>query len=210
MNFLAHLYIADTNNDSLIGHLLGDFVKGRAFLSFEPDIRDAILFHRRIDTFSDTHAVTRVSRNRISQQRRRFAGVIIDVCYDHFLTRHWNRYTSEPLAGFCQRVYAQLERDPKREMADIQPVLNSMIAYDWLGGYRHLQNLSIVLDRIAGRLSRGERFMGGIVEIESNYRQLEADFLSFFPDLLDYSRNYSGLDEANASETSTDRCTPQT
>jgi len=209
MNFLAHLYIADTNSDSLIGHLLGDFVKGRAFLSFEPKIRDAILFHRRIDTFSDTHAVTRVSRNRISRQRRRFAGIIVDVCYDHFLARHWNRYTSEPLADFCQRVYAQLKRDPMREVAGIQPVLTRMVAYDWLGGYRHLRNLSIVLDRIAGRLSRGERFVGGIVEIESNYRQLETDFLSFFPELLAYSRNYSGQYRAEASEEGTEHYSPK-
>ena len=65
-----------------------------------------------------------------------------------------------------------------------------MIAYDWLGGYQRLENLSIVLDRIAGRLTRGDAFMGGIVEIESNYKGLEADFLSFFPDLLTYSKGY--------------------
>ena len=79
MNFLAHLYIADVTNDSLIGHLMGDIVKGKAFLSYEPEIRDAILFHRKIDTFSDGHSVTRTSRNRISKQRRRFAGVSLSM-----------------------------------------------------------------------------------------------------------------------------------
>lgn len=190
MNFLAHLYIAEVNNDSLIGHLMGDIVKGKAFLSYEPEIRDAILFHRKIDTFSDRHSATRTSRNRISKQRRRFAGVIIDVCYDHFLANHWHRYTSEPLANFCQRVYAILKRDANGKIVDIHPLVDRMITYDWLGGYRHLENLSIVLDRIAGRLTRGDAFMGGIVEIEANYKGLEADFLSFFPDLLSYSQGY--------------------
>lgn len=191
MNFLAHLYIADITNDSLVGHLLGDVVKGKAYLSYEPGIRKAILFHRKIDTFSDSHVATRMSRRRISAQRRRFAGVIVDVCYDHFLARHWGRYAREPLTDFCQRVYAQLKRDPNRNANEVKPLLDRMIAYDWLGHYRYLDHLSVVLDRIAGRLSRGERFMGAIVEIESNYKGLERDFLSFFPDLLRYSKAYS-------------------
>jgi acyl carrier protein phosphodiesterase len=40
------------------------------------------------------------------------------------------------------------------------------------------------LDRIAGRLSRGGRFLRAVTEIEDNYEALDADFLSFFPELV--------------------------
>jgi acyl carrier protein phosphodiesterase len=198
MNFLAHLFLADINKDSLIGHLLGDFVKGRAIMTYEPHIRNAIVFHRKIDTFSDAHTVTRSSRKRISPMRRRFAGVIVDVCYDHFLACRWRRYSPEPLARFCKRVYSQLQADQRRYSEDIQIVLKRMIAYDWLGGYRNIENIAIVLDRIASRLTRGDRFLGGIEDIETNYRDLEQDFLSFFPQLIIYSREYmAGRDGQN-------------
>ena len=198
MNFLAHLFLADRNNDSLSGQLLGDIVKGRAIEGFEPDIRHGIAFHRKIDAYSDAHAVTRASRRRISPRRRRFAGVIIDVCYDHFLARHWHRYSGEPLAVFCQRVYGQLSSERGRSMEVIRPLLKRMVAYDWLGGYRHIDNIAIVLDRVAGRLTRGDRFLGAVTEVRANYNDLERDFLFFFPDLMDYSSEY--ISARNASE----------
>jgi hypothetical protein len=40
------------------------------------------------------------------------------------------------------------------------------------------------LDRIAGRLSRRDRFLRAVAEIEEHYEPLEADFLSFFPELV--------------------------
>ncbi len=198
MNFLAHLFLADRNNDSLSGQLLGDIVKGRAIEGFEPDIRHGIAFHRKIDAYSDAHAVTRASRRRISPRRRRFAGVIIDVCYDHFLARHWHRYTEEPLAGFCQRVYGRLSSERGRSTEVIRPLLKRMVAYDWLGGYRRIDNIAIVLDRVAGRLTRGDRFLGAVTEIQDNYDDLEGDFLFFFPDLMDYSSEY--ISARNASD----------
>lgn len=190
MNFLAHLYLADLNNDSLVGHLLGDFVKGRTMDGYNPRIQAAIRFHRRIDSFCDTHPITRASRNRIGPLRRRFAGVLVDVGYDHFLARHWHRFHPESLASFTQGVYAVLMRDHTALPKRFEAVLSRMIAHDWLGSYIHLDKVAVALDRIAGRLSRGDRFKGGIADIQANYRGLEADFLAFFPDLIRFSRNY--------------------
>jgi len=58
--------------------------------------------------------VTRQSRNRISPLRRRFAGIIVDVCYDHFLSRHWRRYGAIDLESFVDRVYAVLSKNRSR------------------------------------------------------------------------------------------------
>lgn len=191
MNFLIHLYLADHNDDPLIGQLLGDFVKGRRKMErYDKTIQAAILFHRKIDAYSDTHAVTRSSRNCISSQRRRFAGVIVDVCYDHFLSRHWKRFSRETLTAFTKRVYTGLN-ECKTMLTDRQKfILSRMISHDWLGSYFHLEHIGTALDRIAGRLTHGERFLGSIAEVEANYRRLEKDFSLFFPDLIDFSRSY--------------------
>lgn len=190
MNFLAHLYLADAAHDSLVGHLLGDFIKGGAVRQYDRAIQAAIRFHRKIDTFADTHPITRASRNRVGPQRRRFAGIIVDVCYDHFLARDWHRFADEPLAAFVQRVYADLEGSRNQLPDSVDRVLNRMISYDWLNSYYDIENVGVALDRIAGRLTRGERFLGGLADVQANYPELQNDFLAFFPELVSFTRAF--------------------
>jgi acyl carrier protein phosphodiesterase len=190
MNFLVHFYIADITADMFIGQFLGDFVKGRHLEIYSFKVRSGILFHRKIDSFSDAHAVTGISRERFSSRRRRFAGVIVDVCYDHFLARHWHHFGKGTLDAFSQKVYHQLN-DHSHLLSDHQKmVLARMIEYNWLGSYYHLEHVGTALDRIAGRLNQGRAFLGSIDEVKANYQELEADFKSFFPELISFCKNY--------------------
>ncbi len=187
MNYLAHLYLADDTDDSIIGNLLGDFVKGRLGDFYSQSITTAIFFHRKVDSFTDAHPITRTSRNRISLKRRRFAGIIVDVCYDHFLAKHWQHFSTTDLRPYIERVYSVLNQNrallPKR----LHHILPRMVSEDWLGSYISLGGVGTALDRIAGRLSRGNGFMRSVIEIESNYSALEYDFLTFFPRLIEFS-----------------------
>lgn len=192
MNFLTHLCIADMLDDSLVGQFLGDFVKGRQVERYSPKVRSAILFHRRIDSFSDAHAATRASRGRFSKGRRRFAGVIVDVCYDHFLARHWAAFRKDALADFVRRAYDRLRANRTLFNEHQVFIVDRMIAYDWLGSYYHLAHVGTALDRIASRLTRGDAFVGSIAEIKVHYHALEADFLWFFPELIEFSKDYKG------------------
>ena len=198
MNFLAHFFLAAKIDDSFIGHMLGDFVKGRAIDSYSHEIRAAILLHRKVDAFTDAHPVTRISRQRISLGRRRFAGVLIDVCYDHFLARHWRLFSDQALKDFTQRVYSELLACPAHLPERLRRILVPMASGDWLAAYQHLESVGKALDRIAGRLTRGAAFLGGIDEIRSNYYGLERDFLLFFPQLVDFTTTYHEQRSRNA------------
>ena len=87
LNYLTHLFFSGPGEEALLGSLLGDFDKGNPVGRCPPAVADAIFFHRKIDSYSDRHIIPRRSRKRISPARRRFAGVIVDVVYDHFLSR---------------------------------------------------------------------------------------------------------------------------
>lgn len=187
MNYLAHLYLADDTDDSLIGNLLGDFVKGRPGSQYNDEIIAGILFHRKIDAFADAHSTMRTSRNRIGRQMSRFSGIIIDVCYDHFLARHWSTYSNQGLAEFVQHTYDVLQRYRPILPERLQRILPFMVSEDWLGSYIVIKSVGKTLDRITRRLTRGEQFKGAIVEVEKNYADLESDFLNFFPDLVEFS-----------------------
>jgi acyl carrier protein phosphodiesterase len=199
MNFLAHLNLAGTCDEALLGGLLGDFVKGSPEGRFSPGVVGGIRLHRAIDSFSDAHAVTRNSRGRISPVRRRFAGVIVDVCYDHFLCRHWRRFSSEELDAFVRRVYGVLSANRPLLPERLDRILPRMIAENWLAGYTHLDRVGEVLDRMTRRLSRGAGFLRAVTEIEASYEALEADFLAFFPDLVAFCADWAGLRRGPAS-----------
>jgi acyl carrier protein phosphodiesterase len=188
MNFLAHLFLADTDEDGILGALLGDFVKGVPEKRFSATVSQGIRLHRRIDSYSDAHPVTGRSRGRISPRRRRFAGIVVDVGYDHFLSRHWQRFSAMDLELFLQRAYAVLDRNYPLLPERLKRILPRMVSENWLGSYVRLQKVGEALDRIAGRLSCGDRFRGAVAEIEENYKGLEADFLCFFPELVSFVR----------------------
>jgi acyl carrier protein phosphodiesterase len=188
MNYLAHTYLAGDSDESIVGSLLGDFVKGHPSDHYRGAIAAAILHHRKVDSFTDAHPVARRSRRRFSPRRRRFAGIIVDVCYDHFLAVHWERFSSENLDAFARRVYGAVDHHHRCLPVGLRRTAARMVAGDWLTGYRDLERVGFALDRIAERLRRGRRFQGALVEVKRHYAALEDDFLGFFPQLTAFSK----------------------
>ena len=185
MNYLAHFYLAEQSSEGLLGSLLGDFVKGRLDDRFPQTVRRGIALHRAIDSFTDAHPLHLESRNRIGGERRRYAGIIIDVCYDHFLCRHWAEYSSESLDRFAARVYDILREHQDALPDRLRRMVPHMIANDWLGSYAELENVGRALDGIAERIVRSNPLAGAVIEIEANYGELDGDFQRFFPQLRD-------------------------
>ncbi len=183
MNYLAHLNLAEQTREGLLGSLLGDFVKGRLDGRFPETVRRGIVLHRAIDTFTDAHPLHLESRNRIGRQRRRYAGIIIDVCYDHFLCRHWTDYSRQSLASFSAQVYDVLREHHDTLPDRLRRIAPHMIADDWLGSYAALDNVGRALDGIAQRIKRSNPLAGALAEIEANYALLDDDFQRFFPEL---------------------------
>src|SRR5262249_30699300 len=155
MNFLAHVYLADGSDESIVGSLMGDFVKGPLDRSRTDAVTRAIVLHRRIDAFTDAHPVVRASRGRVSDERRRYAGILIDVFYDHFLALHWDDYSEVALERFTARVYAALSAHHAVLPERLQYIAPRMAASDWLASYQNVDAVAIALDRMGERLKRG-------------------------------------------------------
>lgn len=188
MNYLAHLVLTDRTQDGFVGGLLGDFVKGRLDSEYPFDVERGIWLHRKIDVFTDAHDSTKMSRRRFSPSRRRFSGIVVDICYDHFLARHWRRYEEVEFAQFIQSVYASLTTYSGVLPARLSSILPRLVAEDWLSAYATLDGVDRALDGVANRLTAGERMRGAIEEVQDNYTHLEQDFMSFFPDVVRFSK----------------------
>ncbi|WP_223463815.1 MULTISPECIES: acyl carrier protein phosphodiesterase [unclassified Pseudomonas] len=189
MNYLAHLHLGGQRPGQLLGSLYGDFVKGRLQGQFAPEIEGAIQLHRSIDVFTDRHPLVDVALSRFSLTRRRYAGIVLDVFFDHCLARDWTLYADRPLALFTSDVYQVLssERQLPERLAKIAP---HMVANDWLGSYQEFEVLEQVLRGISRRLTRPEELAAAMQELRRLYEPLSEDFRLFYPQLQAFARNY--------------------
>lgn len=189
MNYLAHLYLSDPDDQHRLGNLAGDWVKGRLRTqSFPPRMLDGVRRHRAVDSYSDRHPLMVRARSRLPDHRRRVAGIILDVVWDHFLVRHWARYHEQPLDQFLTECYASLERVQAYWPTPARGVLPRIISEDWLAAYGDLDAVAFSLDRIAQRLRQDPGLAGSIKDVRCVYDELEADFLAF--DLLHTPREH--------------------
>ena len=179
--------------------MLGDFVKGAAKNNYAPIIRRNIELHRSIDSFTDAHPIVRAGKTFVSAERRRFAGVLLDIFFDHYLAKHWARFSAIELPVFTTSVYAALQQQHEVLPERLQRMLPFMRAEDWLGSYQKVEWIDVTLQRMARRLSRGEMLASGVEELRRNYERFEQDFLAFFPALIAF---VSALAHAPPNESS--------
>ncbi len=188
MNYLAHLHLGGPAPEQLLGSLYGDFVKGPLAGRFSAPMEAGIRLHRQIDAFTDSHPLVLRAIGRFPAQRRRYAGIIVDVFFDHCLALHWADYSRQPLAAFTDHVYQALaaEAELPGRLAAMAP---HMIAEDWLGSYRDFQIIERVLQGISRRLSKPEGLAGGFEEVQALYAPLTEDFRAFYPVVQGFARD---------------------
>ncbi|MGG6296477.1 ACP phosphodiesterase [Leptolyngbya sp. AN02str] len=190
MNYLAHAFLAQSDPELVIGGFLGDFVKGAIAQLYTPTIRQGIELHRHIDSYTDQHELVRASKQLFSAQRRRFAGIMLDVFYDHLLAKHWNQYSTIPLRQFAQQVYHILQKHETILPDRLQRMLPYMVEQDWLSSYQQLDSIGKTLNRISQRLKCRNTLVNSLEELEQHYLELEQHFLMFFPELMTFTETH--------------------
>jgi acyl carrier protein phosphodiesterase len=168
----------------MLGNFLADFVKGDVEGRFPREMVEGIRRHRAADCFTDSHEVFGASRRLVSAPRRRYAGIIIDVVYDHFLTTSWDQYCSQGLDDFVGRVYENLLRSRVVIPHPVPLVIERMARENWLRSYGTADGIDLTLRRISRRLTRENPLGTAIEELERNYDLLQDHFHSFFPQVL--------------------------
>lgn len=186
MNYLAHLYLADANPESLIGSMMGDFAKGPVDSRYAPAIAEGIVVHRKIDAFTDTHPDVITSKRRLRPTFRHYRGLLVDIFYDHFLAHNWTHYSSLSLPSFSRRVYQVFQDHYQSFPAPMQRSVNHMIRKDLLVSYAQTASVAKALQGIETRLRRPYPLRSAMLDLNENYTALTADFKRFFPELMAY------------------------
>ena len=190
LNLLAHLHLsANCPPDILTANVLADYL-GR----YDPVVKmpekmvarlmPGIRLHREIDSFTDQHNVVAEARNLISSPRRRLAGVIVDIAFDYYLTRHWEEFSIEDRETTISRGYAIMSMVASTGLSrKTQSLISKMRANNWLSAYGTLEGQRLTYQRVSRMSDAFTALAGAEEEIVKRDSEIDRCFLAFYPDL---------------------------
>ncbi|MFO7873620.1 MAG: ACP phosphodiesterase [Bacteroidales bacterium] len=184
MNFLAHLYLSGDDPDLIIGNFIADMVKGQQINGYHSGIIRGIRLHRMIDDYTDQHPVVEKSKDRLRKKYRLYAGVVVDMYYDHFLAVHWSDYSDYRLDKYVSKAYALLNDHFSILPSRVRYILPKMIEYNWLVNYADLECLRINFGGMARRTPFESGMSEAVNDLEQYYSLFENEFSLFFPELI--------------------------
>jgi acyl carrier protein phosphodiesterase len=191
LNFLAHALLAGDDPALIVGGVAGDWIKGPLPAALPADLARGVALHRAIDSHAESHPAFCRSRARISASRRRYAGVLVDIYYDHLLAREWAAHHALPLQVFSAGVYRMIEARMADLPADAHRVMRLMAEQDWFSSYATLDGIADVLARMSRRIRQPNPLLGGEQELIADAEGFEEDFRVWLADARAFSGQWS-------------------
>ena len=108
MNFLAHLWLTDRAGLPLAGAILGDVLHGALPEAMPAPRARAVQLHRAVDAHTDRHPRVVDARGTFEPGARRYAGIVLDLLFDHALALDWAEFSDTPLRVFAERAGAEV------------------------------------------------------------------------------------------------------
>ena len=189
MNFLAHIHLSGENEMIKIGNFMADGVRGKQYENFPLAIQKGILLHRAIDTFTDAHPIFRQSTKKLHSRYHHYAGVIVDIYYDHFLAKNWSDYHNESLALYSEKFYQSLLDNHSILTSKAQHLLPYMMEYNWLVNYQSVSGIERILSQMDHRTKNQSLMRFAAEELVAHYDEFEAEFSLFYKEVQLFSKN---------------------
>ena len=188
MNYLAHIYLSDEDDQIKIGNFMADAVKGNHYDQYSVGIQVGIKLHRFIDSFTDSHPVYRQSKHRLHDKFGHYAGVIMDIVYDHFLAKNWIQFSTIELEDYADNFYNLLQTNYDILTDKTQNSLPYMIDNNWLVSYKSLAGLELILFQMDYRTHNRVNMPSAMEELQKYYIEIENEFFLFFNELQEKSK----------------------
>lgn len=183
MNFLAHQYLSFNSKPVMVGNFIADTIKGVIPEEYSEGLKLGIHIHRSIDTYTDSHPIVLETRKLLYPWFSKYAAVVQDVYYDHFLAINWQLYSEIPLATFVNNVYDVLSTNEQLMNEKASRILYYMKLHDWLYNYSNKEGIDRALKGLSRRATFKSNMENGLEALDANYEALNQHFKEFFPQL---------------------------
>jgi acyl carrier protein phosphodiesterase len=157
MNHLAHLRLASPAGDARLGGLFGDYVKGDMTGRFPRAIEIEARLHRRIDSITDAHDFVREVKRVFPREQRRFAGIALDIYWDHLLLANWDALGGEPFEVFEEQTYAAMREGRALAPEPLRSMTPRMIEARFLRACATMAGVERAVLRVAAGWAYGDR-----------------------------------------------------
>lgn len=193
MNFLAHLYLSGNHEEIMVGNFIGDYVKGKEYLYYPEKIRKGIMLHRYIDSYTDSHPVTKLSRAHVSEKYGKYSGIVTDIFYDYFLSSSWEVYSTVELNTYVDYVFSTLKKHYYDYPQGIKNWFPNFIRNNWLLKYSSIEGIEEVLHRMSSRTSLPDYSTFAVGILREREVEMRNEFLMFFDDIRIFVENEHGI-----------------
>ncbi len=185
MNFLAHLFLTkDYSEEVSIGNFIADAVKGLKALSNYPEyIQKGIRIHREIDSFTDTHPLFKKGTKRLHSNYGKFAGIIMDIFYDHILALNWDLYAVVSLEDFAHSRYSLIKSHWIHLPSRTQYWYHYMYQNNLLVTYADETVIELVLQRMDKRLGSISGMGHAMLELRTYKDEYTEEFRTVFQEI---------------------------
>jgi len=190
LNFLAHALLAGDAPALIVGGVIGDWIKGPLPGVLPDDLAKGVALHRAIDSFAESQPAFRRSRSLVSVDRRRYAGVLVDVFYDHLLARNWASIHHRPLDEYCEAVYRSIKDRLNELPISSHPGLTLMAKEDWLTSYAQIEGIADVLARMSRRSRQPNPLANGEQEFLADVDGFTSDFYQWLDDTRKFCQRW--------------------
>ena len=184
MNYLAHAFLSDNNEQLLVGNFIADHLRGNNFSAYTPAIIEGIHLHRRIDAFTDAHAEFKKSKRVFYNGFEKYSGVLVDIYFDHLLAKNFSRYSGIPLKQFAEQVYTVYTSHeallPKSSRNFLDYVIKNNIYYE----YSTIKGITTVLSHLSHRIGHNVQLDGSVRLFNENEQLLQTYFSLFFEEAI--------------------------
>ncbi|MCE1197889.1 MAG: ACP phosphodiesterase [Marinilabiliales bacterium] len=184
MNYLAHIYLSGNNDGIRIGNFIGDYVKGNRYLEYPDQVALGIKMHRAIDAFTDAHPLVKESNKLLQPGMGRYAGIVTDIFFDHFLAANFNDYSNQSLRHFAREAHSLFLSHFMMLPLRVKQFLPFLIQHRRFESYAATENLVSVLEIMSKRTSLPANGQWAVDTLHAHYTEFESHFKSFFEEMI--------------------------
>ena len=183
MNHLAHFHLAWPERELLAGALEGDYCKGPLGSEIPAGLARGVRLHRLVDAYTDQHPDLALVRRAFPPGLRRYAGILLDLCFDHYLSLHWQEFAELPLPDFNEQVLTALEEEQQLLGAPSRRAAQRFRQYRVLTRYQDWAMVTASAARVGERLRRPNPLHDVDSALVPLRPLIEDAFLDFYPQL---------------------------
>jgi len=184
MNYLAHAFLSNNDEDLLIGNFIADHLRGNNFTGLSQRTIEGVLLHRRIDTFTDAHPEFKKSKRIFYEGFEKYSGILIDIYFDYFLAKDFKRYSGVSLEEFSKKVYKVYSDNQKLLPQSSSRFLEYVIKNNIYLSYSKIQGIETVLNHLSHRIKHHVQLDDSVKIFKHNETELQNNFDLFFKDAV--------------------------